>query len=168
MEEKVTFLLNNNDRESNEQIVRSQTSMAAKVPLNDHSKHQLSCGDSSHPSDVQPLGTYRLPLCVKREENNENKMMVKLRKKACRKAYEILRDEHKVSLAESKVLALNLEERISTLYPSFDSAKHYVNVMKVIFAKLRVILPNISRLNLTSRQWQRLALCPWTPSVAVA
>lgn len=97
---------------------------------------------------VATLGSSKAPLTVKREENKQNIIMDKLRKKVCRKIFSILRDQYKIPTADAKEVTLNLEERVNLLYPSYSSAKHYINTVKILFTKLKV---EIVRLTLEQR-----------------
>ena len=75
-------------------------------------------------------------------------IMDKLRKKVCRKIFLILKDQYKIPTADAKEVTLNLEERVNLLYPSYSSAKHYINTVKILFTKLKV---GVKRLTLEQR-----------------
>lgn len=145
LEERINFLIQNYDRNDPLEI-RSMISMDGMIssggPRPD-SRHpvidsmMLSSGGSSRLSEMLP-GLSRLPFCVKREESSESKLMLKIRTKVCRKAFEILREVYRLPTSEAKMLSLSIEEKFNLLYPGYEEAKHYVNAIKTIFKKLKV------------------------------
>lgn len=101
LEEKIKFLIQNYDRDEVPEG-RSTISVDDRQPMNDENNYGLTCGGSSRLSDILHLASTRVPLSVKREENSESSLMIKLRKKVCRKVYETFRDQYKVPTADAK------------------------------------------------------------------
>ena len=88
--------------------------------------------------ELEQIGS-RVPLSVKREENQDNTMMNKLRKKVCRKIFSIFKEDYKLPIADAKEITLNLEERVNIIYPQYSSMKHYIYTIKNLFKKLKVL-----------------------------
>ena len=61
-----------------------------------------------------------------------------LRKKVCRKIYEIFSKEYITDKKEAKRVTLELEKKINFFFNSSMSKKRYIGVIKIIFKKLRV------------------------------
>ena len=61
-----------------------------------------------------------------------------LRKKVCRKIYEIFSKEYITDKKEAKRVTLELERKINFFFNSSMSKKRYIGVIKIIFKKLRV------------------------------
>lgn len=119
--------------------VTSQPSAVKNIPTSTTAANMNSSVGSSRLSGMGPVLSSRGPLSVKREENREDIIMGKLRKKVCRKIFTILRDEYNVAIVEAKETTLSLEEKVNTLFPSYGSSKHYIEIIKTLFKKLKVV-----------------------------
>lgn len=157
LDEKISFLIQNypQDEEDRESCIPEeedsvlpmednpvptfvpQTAVKTQPTAISMSTLNSSIGSSRLSGMVSVLSS-RGPLSVKREDNRENMIMDKLRKKVCRKIFTILRDEYNVPIIEAKEATLNLEENVNTLFPSYSSSKHYIEIIKTLFKKLKV------------------------------
>jgi hypothetical protein len=102
-------------------------------------KHTLSNSEEgSVLSDLGRMSLPRLPLSVKREENQENICLDKLRRKVCRKIFGIFKETYGMPVEDAKRITLRLEERVNQLHPSFSSTQKYIYIIKTLFSKLKV------------------------------
>jgi hypothetical protein len=102
-------------------------------------KNTLSNSDGgSVLSDLGGASLPRLPLSVKREENQENICLDKLRRKVCRKIFTILKENYGMPIEDAKRVTLRLEEKVNLLHPSFSSTQKYIHIIKTLFNKLKV------------------------------
>jgi len=61
-----------------------------------------------------------------------------LRKKVCRKIYELLLKDFVQEKKTAKTLTINMEHKINLIFSSVHSQKSYIKVIKTIFKKLKV------------------------------
>ena len=83
----------------------------------------------------------RVPLSVKREEQQEN-TLTGMRKRMLRKIYSIFKDTYNLPISDSKDISLQLEEKVNTLYPNMGSVETYIDCFKRLFKKLKVTAAN--------------------------
>ena len=93
----------------------------------------------------------RLPLSVKREENQENICLDKLRRKVCRKIFTIFKETYGMPVEDAKRVTLRLEEKVNMLHPSFSSTQTYIYIIKTLFNKLKVSSVKERRTRWTSK-----------------
>jgi hypothetical protein len=137
VEEKINFLIKNyakdEELETNSMVTLEEGFEEPKL------KHTLSNSeDGSVLSDLGKISLPRLPLSVKREENQENICLDKLRRKVCRKAFTIFKDTYGMAIEDAKRVTLRLEEKVNSLHPSFSSTQKYIYIIKTLFNKLKV------------------------------
>lgn len=78
------------------------------------------------------------PIIVKLEENEENReqeFTMKLRKKICRKIFDILHVEIGVDTKKAQEATIEFEEKV---YTAFPVPKDFVSAVKTIFKRMRV------------------------------
>jgi hypothetical protein len=116
-------------------------------------KHTLSNSDEgSVLSDLGRMSLPRLPLSVKREENQENICLDKLRRKVCRKIFTIFKENYSMPVEDAKHITLRLEEKVNSLHPSFSSTQKYIYIIKTLFNKLKVSSVKERKTKSTSKQ----------------
>lgn len=158
LDEKINFLIQNFSQEDepkkDKAIVEIEDTQAAaakqlipyissfsKIPTSSPiGKNLTTSASCSRASTMGPSGSSRAHIFVKREDTQETLIMDKLRKKVCRKIFTILKDEHNMPISDAKEATLNLEERVNMLFPTYSSAKHYIEIIKTLFRKVKVCL----------------------------
>lgn len=137
LNEKISMMMKNyegeEDRETNSLITIEDRQVDNEV------KHFNSVtSDTSFMGDLQDMGLSRQPLSVKREENQDYKIMDKMRKRMCKKIFQKFREMYTISVNDAQKTALSLEERVNNLYPSYSSSQLYISTIKNLFNKLKV------------------------------
>lgn len=137
LNEKISMMMKNYEREEDRET-NSLITIEDRQVDNEVKHFNSVTSDTSFMGDLQDMGLSRQPLSVKREENQDYKIMDKMRKRMCKKIFQKFREMYTISVNDAQKTALSLEERVNNLYPSYSSSQLYISTIKNLFNKLKV------------------------------